>query len=104
MERLLFFGDWMSDSMELSDKRVSIVCVDVRFFDAIGQAGQHRQPKCPILRTYWTPPTKNRVQPKKLPHQHETAFSFYSSTFIITNTLPQPHNDQTRKATSSRRT
>ena len=103
MERLLFFGDWMSDSMELSDKWGSIACVDVRIFGVIGQAGQYSLRGCPILRTYWTPPTKNRVQPKKLPHQHETAFSFYSSTFIITNTLPQPHNDQTRKATSSRR-
>ena len=49
MERLLFFGDWMSDSMELSSKWGSIACVDVRIFGVIGQAGQYSLRGCPIL-------------------------------------------------------
>jgi hypothetical protein len=44
----------MSDSLGLSDKRVSIVCLVVRFFTIIGQASQYRLPGCPILWDYRT--------------------------------------------------
>ena len=54
MERLLLFVDWMSDSLGLSHKQAIIGCLVVRFFEVIGQAGQHRQSGCPILRSYRT--------------------------------------------------
>ena len=93
MERLLLFccPDLLSVCPILCNYRTTRsvpVCVDVRFFGIIGQVGQCRLswmsdsvelsdirftislPKCPILRTYRTTPTKNRAQPKKLPHHH----------------------------------